>query len=196
MPQAPSRFSSGAVARPRVRANLRPQGAAAWGTNVSHAAGARGVQVLCAWRAGRPLLRRNSSVATMAPGLASLTRLSVFGALAGAALLADCRSPFCTLGIVEAVQVEVRDSVTLAPAASGAFGTVQDGAFVDSLHPRSFLSDGTLLGLGAAEGRPGIYAVLVRRPGYRDWQASGVVARSGECGVIPASLHARLQALP
>ena len=129
----------------------------------------------------------------MAPGLREFVRLSAIGPLV---LYVGCRFTDCPLGIVDAVQVEVRDSVTSAPVAEGAYGSVQDGAFVDSLRPRSFDSTGTLVGLGAAPGRAGTYVVLVRRLGYQDWRATGVVARSGDCGVLAAFLPARLQPLP
>lgn len=74
-----------------------------------------------------------------------------------------------------AVAVDVRDSVTNAPLASGARGAVQLGSRVDSLRPdRIYVSPDTVLVGGEAEG---IVEVRVEHAGYTPWLASGVRTR-------------------
>jgi hypothetical protein len=99
---------------------------------------------------------------------------------------------FCTAPRSIAIEVEVHDSVTGAPRADSAIGTVATAAYADSLHHDG--SDTTLYG----GDRLGTYQVLVRRPDYGDWHQTGiVVSTTGPCGnVLPVQLEARLVPTP
>ena len=102
----------------------------------------------------------------------------------------------CPPDAVPAVAVEVRDSVSGAPIASGTRGVVQDGQYVDSLKPFGYLDDGTtLVSLSAADERPGTYAVTVERQRYKQWRLAGVVVAAGSCHVETVNLVALLQPL-
>jgi hypothetical protein len=60
---------------------------------------------------------------------------------------------------------------------------VRDGDFVDS----------TRLARGAAYERAGVYDVVVRAPGYREWRRDDVRVRQRLCDLKRARLQARLQ---
>ena len=44
--------------------------------------------------------------------------------------------------------------------------------------------------------RPGVYDVLVQKPGYEDWTAENVRVRDGTCNVQTIDLQARLERTP
>ncbi len=93
----------------------------------------------------------------------------------------------CTTEARAGINIEVRDSVTSAPAATGAIATARDGIFTDTL-----MSFDGLSRAGAWE-RPGNYVVSITKAGYRQWSASGVQVTDGGCHVRPVILQARLQ---
>lgn len=98
----------------------------------------------------------------MTPLSTRLSRVAVFIALAGAP--AACRSDpiLCPQELLSSIIVEVRDSATGAPAARGATGTARVGDLalrMDLPEPREELL------LYSESGPPGIYAVLVQKPG-------------------------------
>lgn len=100
-----------------------------------------------------------------------------------------CAGITCTDVGGYAVQVEVRDAATRAPATEGAVLTVTDGAYVDSMRG----GPGGPPVLAAAPERPGTYLVEVRRAGYAPWARSGVrVERAGRCDRLDS---ARITAL-
>lgn len=93
----------------------------------------------------------------------------------------------CTLEARAGINVEVRDSVTGAAAATGAIAVARDGGFADTL--RSL--DGVTVS-GAWE-RPGTYTVGISKTGYQAWSATGVRVIDAGCHVQSVSLRARLQ---
>ena len=93
----------------------------------------------------------------------------------------------CTLEARAGINVEVRDSVTGAPAAVGAIAIARDGGFADTLRTL----DGVTVS-GAWE-RPGTYAVGIAKAGYQGWNATGVRVIDAGCHVQAVSLQARLQ---
>ena len=106
---------------------------------------------------------------------------------------AGCDFPsYCTMSIEPAIEVEVRDAVTEARAATGARGTVRDGDFVDSLRFSRGNDDGWLW-LRAADERPGTYDVRIEKPSYKTWERSRIRVRDGECHVRTVELEARLE---
>ncbi|HEY0306056.1 MAG TPA: hypothetical protein VGC44_13880 [Longimicrobiales bacterium] len=112
---------------------------------------------------------------------------SKFFAVAAVALSGTaCDTYMCDTGIFPAIQVEIRDSVTNAPAAAGAIVIATSGSFTDSM---SVTHD---LMVGLAQERAGTYTVRVRKTGYRLWSRSGVEVRGGECGVTTVNVLARL----
>lgn len=96
----------------------------------------------------------------------------------------------CTAQFVPGIVVEVLDSATKASLVQGARGAVQEGAFIDSLHPLSPTA------LQAAGERPGTYTVTVVHPGYIDWSRPDVQVHEGVCHVQTVTLQALLQQTP
>ena len=114
-------------------------------------------------------------------------KLQFFTAVLSALSVAACDSYMCDTGIFPASQVEIRDSVTNAPAAAGAIVIATSGSFTDSMSvPHDLI-------VGLAQERAGTYTVRVRKAGYRLWSRSGIEVRGGECGVTTANVLARLQ---
>ena len=102
----------------------------------------------------------------------------------------------CTDNFVWGLQVQVQDSVTSAPSASGAQLIARDGAYADTAsYPpnRPDLDDLPLVGAGE---RAGTYTVTVRKSGFLDWERSNVVVTADECHVRPVALTARLKRTP
>jgi hypothetical protein len=100
----------------------------------------------------------------------------------------SCLDTLQTAGIV----VDIRDARTSDPAALGATGTVEDGAYMENLVPFGTAAPGVLLSLAGAFNRAGTYDVQVHKSGYLDWSAPGVRVLEGACGVIPVPLTANL----
>jgi hypothetical protein len=115
--------------------------------------------------------------------------------LAAGAIIA-CDWPFtgaCTADFRYGVVVEVRDSVTGAPAADGARLIARDGAYADTSDQLPFRDP---LLLRAAGERGGRYDLTVQKSSYREWTRTGVRVREDGCHVIPVRLVARLQPAP
>jgi hypothetical protein len=117
------------------------------------------------------------------------------GAVAAGAIAA-CDLPFtgaCTADFRYGIIVEVRDSITGAPAAEGARLIARDGAYADTSDQFAFVEPLTLRAAGERGGR---YDLAIQKTGYREWTRTGVRVREDECHVIPVRLEARLQAAP
>ncbi len=113
-----------------------------------------------------------------------------------ASFAAGCESPITCVDVpVPAVRVLVEDSVSGAPAASGARLVVRDGSYVDSTATLPGHPEVDALPLSGADNRPGIYEVTVRKAGYRDWLRTGVKVTQGQCNVNTVNLTALLQRL-
>ncbi len=110
-----------------------------------------------------------------------------------------CRSgtELCHATYVPPVIVEVRDASTGDPAASSAAGTMSLGDRTVTLS-LPFGGPTPPLSLRADSGGPGIYDVMVTKPGYRDWVRNDVLVRgSTACGADRSViLTARLERLP
>ncbi|MGH8543575.1 MAG: hypothetical protein ACREX3_08080 [Gammaproteobacteria bacterium] len=102
----------------------------------------------------------------------------------------------CTREFRYGLNITVVDSATGSPP-SEAVLIATSGAFTDSVGPRApvqlIANEPPALILPTAGERPGMYSVVVRSPGYRDWNQSGIRVRADECHVIPVRLTARLQ---
>ena len=97
-----------------------------------------------------------------------------------------------------AVHAEIRDSITLAPAAHRASLIVVGNGFYDSTfageRPDSLTVDFIR---SSPPGRTGRYDVRVRRAGYSVWQRSGIHLEGDGCrGASSVVLSVRLQPLP
>lgn len=101
----------------------------------------------------------------------------------------------CDTSIVAAVEVEIRDAVSLRPIADSARGIVREGEYVDSLRSSRATGDG-LLSLAGADERPGVYEVFVTRVGYLPWDTAEVLVRDSDCHVQQAILQANMQRQP
>ena len=102
----------------------------------------------------------------------------------------------CTLQADPSVRVRVQDSISGAPIASGARMIQRNGTYVDSaeVRPNDPYVDAFPLYVFSALERPGIYAITVRKAGYRDWSRNAVIVREDNCGhPQTVSLTARLQ---
>lgn len=123
---------------------------------------------------------------------------SVLFLLATLALYPACKDDgtsgrICTTEARAGIQVDVRDATTGEPAADGAIAYAQEGAYVDTL--RTFPSlppQASSMMVGVYE-RPGVYTVVVRKSGYRQWVQSNVIVTKDECHVITVQLQVRLE---
>ena len=121
------------------------------------------------------------------------------GRLSCATRLIAFRAPVshpCAEVFIAGLIVEVRDAATGEPAAFNARGEIRDLGYLEVL--RLDLSGGqvpeTALRLIGAWERPGVYSVVVRKDGYRDWSSEAVVDQ-GECNVRTVTLQAALERL-
>ena len=114
----------------------------------------------------------------------------------GACDALDSPPVFCTDNFVWGLQVEVQDSVTSAPSASGAQLIARDGGYADTAGYPPNRPDLDDLPLVAAGERAGTYTVTVQKSGFLDWERSTVVVTADECHVRPVALTARLQRAP
>lgn len=111
----------------------------------------------------------------------------------------DDQGVVCAQNVSPGLQVEVRDSIGRQAAAEGSFGTAREGYFLDTLRVALLSVAQPPLYLLGADGRPGVYDVTVRKTGFLDWRASGVVVESTgpPCpGVRTVHLQANLQPAP
>jgi hypothetical protein len=107
----------------------------------------------------------------------------------------------CTADFRLGLSVRVKDSATVAWAASGSrlITVDQHGVVVDSgsgywaAIPAN-RPDLDSTGLGGAGEHPGTFRVTVRKPGYKDWVRSGVQVTADKCHVRRTELTALLQA--
>jgi hypothetical protein len=108
-------------------------------------------------------------------------------------VMVSCRSPLvaCNLPLIYGLNIVVTDSVTAASLVGGnTVVTVRDGAYVDEVR---YYGDRYI----SAGGRPGVYSILVQRPGYRDWLRQNVRVSGTECGhPVPVTVAALLQPIP
>lgn len=109
------------------------------------------------------------------------------------ALVGACETPAdCILSPGVAVEVVVRDSVTGAPAADGALGTLEFGGEEIPLVLGGTDIHGAPLVL-AGGSQPGRYSVRIEKPGYENWAQPTVRVESNDCGLLTERLEARLQ---
>ena len=87
-----------------------------------------------------------------------------------------------------ALSVEVTDSITSAPLASGARVIASDGAFADTA-----IGEGSDSARSLALDRAGTYTVTVDREGYAPWSRHGVHVTGDDCHVHTVKIFARLQ---
>ena len=102
----------------------------------------------------------------------------------------------CTQMARTGLSVEVRDAVNGAPAACGATGSLDEGAYVEALSDAGQCRrpDGWPY-LYAVVQRAGTYRVTVSKPGYQTWVQEGVTVTFDACGVQPVALQANLELL-
>ena len=123
--------------------------------------------------------------------------------LAGSAVvvLAACSpaSISCPQIPAPAILLEVRESGTGNPAANGAKGVVEDGAYIDSLKVVGWSgppAPETELLMAAAFDRPGTYSIRLEKPGYQTWVRAGVVVGTDDCGTQQAQIVTQLVPIP
>lgn len=97
--------------------------------------------------------------------------------------------PACTLEMRPGIAMDIRDSVTNAPAGVGARVITRDGEFADTA---SVLGETGWSG-GLADERPGTYTVTVEKDGYRPWTRNGIRVTKDACHVRTVSVTALLQ---
>ena len=121
--------------------------------------------------------------------------LALSASLVTASLVGACSDPgACTLDILPAVVVEVRDASTDTLIAGLVRGIVTDGAFEDSLRVIGSLGTDPAVPttLGGADERAGTYAVHLEGPAYEAWDTAGVRVSRDACHVRTATFTARL----
>ena len=105
-------------------------------------------------------------------------------------LLAACEEPvMCTASVEPSIIVEIRDSVTGAPAASGATLLARDARVSIPTEGKPY--DDVSLQWGAEQA--GTFHVTVQKPGYENWYREDVRVGRNRCHVETARLLARLQ---
>lgn len=129
------------------------------------------------------------------------SRSVMSGALVlGAAAVSACGSSptACTAIAVPGIAINVRDSDTYYPAASGALGVAQDenGNYVDTLEYVPTFDPTTLLTMLGAWERQGTYDVTVSKPGYLTWHRDSLVVTGDQCHVHTVTIEALLQPNP
>jgi hypothetical protein len=92
----------------------------------------------------------------------------------------------CTAIFAYGLSIDVTDAVTGAPL-EGVSAEVRDGDFVD---PYVSVFGSTVVGAGE---RAGVYTVVIRKEGYRDWTRSGIVVTADRCHVMGVHLDAALE---
>lgn len=109
--------------------------------------------------------------------------------LLGALALAACESAVtCTADIAPSIVAEVRDSVTSAPAATGATLLVWSTEGGEAT-----AGTGDELYLYWGQEQAGRFDVTVQKPGYVAWHRSGVRVARNRCHVETARLLVRLR---
>lgn len=113
---------------------------------------------------------------------------------AGLAVAACSSGPIsCPQWILSPVVVEVRDAMTGAPSAVGATGTLRSGESSWPLELPGVTEQLRLYPVGPPGG-PGLYDVLIQKPGYHNWARNRIEVRSGACGIEKeVTVHADLQ---
>lgn len=96
----------------------------------------------------------------------------------------------CTAEFRYGITVYVKDSVTLAPAASGATLIARDGAWADTVSYPADSANYDAAAMPTAGERAGIYSLTVRKPGYLDWVNPRVVVTADACHVHPVVVTA------
>lgn len=100
----------------------------------------------------------------------------------------------CTTEARPAIIVEVRDALSGAPAAAGAQGYVEEGAFrAELVGPLPAQPGEEGLRFFGPEERAGTYRVTVEKPGYQQWRREDVRVSRDECHVRTVHLRADLQ---
>ena len=87
-----------------------------------------------------------------------------------------------------AVDMTVHDSVTNAPAATGARGAAELAGNIDSL-----MVSGPERMISHEWAKPGTYTVRIEKAGYRPWSAILTAPPGGVCGTSGVQADARLQ---
>lgn len=109
--------------------------------------------------------------------------------LLGALALGACESAVvCTANVVPSIVAEVRDSLTSAPAATGATLLVRSAAGGEAT-----AGTGEELYLFWGQEQAGRFNVTVQKPGYVDWHRSEVRVARNRCHVETARLLVRLR---
>lgn len=126
-----------------------------------------------------------------------LRTIVVPAVLALAALGAECPTSnsetVCTADFRYGLNVTVVDSLTGAPVPRPILIVASEGAFSDT-SKFALQTDGMPFGSWPLLGeRSGVFTVLVRAPGFQDWQQSNVRIGRDACHVIPVALTARLR---
>ena len=110
-------------------------------------------------------------------------------ALAASSSCVPLTEPTCTTDFRPALMVDVRDSVTNAPAGQGARIIARSGTFADTAQMFELYTGPH----GVAHERPGTYTLTVEQQGYMTWSRSGISVSEDQCHVRTVDVTARLQ---
>lgn len=96
-------------------------------------------------------------------------------------LLASCTdTTTCTAELRAVIRVDILDSVTRAPAASGATVLIR-GPFWDSLVVSDTSTVPTAHVWFEDRVKRGTYSLLIQKSGYRDWTQTGLRVEANSC---------------
>jgi hypothetical protein len=113
--------------------------------------------------------------------------------------LAACQDPAaCTLNVLPAVEVEVRDRVTNDFLSIAPRGVLREGSFQDSLRVGATTLENPprVVTLVGADERTGQYVVQIEADGYQPWDTAGVQVTADECHVNTERFTAALNSEP
>lgn len=98
----------------------------------------------------------------------------------------------CTLEVVYALNIQVKDAVTSEYLSSQANVHIQDETYSDNLSVAPLSNPPTFVG---APERSGTYTISVSKPGYVTYVSDPVAVTANACHVIPQMLTIELQPL-
>jgi len=117
-------------------------------------------------------------------------RIAVVTIGLGSLVLGACSTePNCTDSSEPAITVRAIDGFTGENVTDGAAGTVSEDAFVDSLRPALWETDGRVLKLRGADERAGSYDLWIEREGYQAVSILGIEVTRNECHVNTVDMN-------
>ena len=124
---------------------------------------------------------------------ASVRCLLVTGLAVGLASVTACNIDLCQFIPLPAIRIQVKDSVTSQPRASGALAIATSRCATETLTVWDVEDSLNAVELRTHHLGAGTYTVMIFHTGYQPWVRSGVHVATDSCGVVVTDLVALLQ---